>query len=382
MTPVPELHERVYAWLYKKSKASAAGKLRCGGILDKLRTEVVNDPVSLRKALIYLRTEQLVEYTAGQHGEPISGFMTVFRPQQEVPPHVETWSAVLGDTHLPDADKLALRPMGSAMEGFSADDMKTLLNGLVHLRDNQAEHFGEQIFSVSAMYLMGSSKLLSTLDGRALRGFGIEIDRFSPRPVYVVVGGNVETPTAVVLVENPVSFEVAVISEAAKCCLFVCTFGFGLSASTNDYGNQLAGVVETGCVYVLNRSHGVAPTLNDLLSHGDIHFWGDLDIAGMQIFCRLVTQIPSIKLSALYSPMVDAIKREPTRHPYVTAVGKEGQSRMMVQTARTDVQRLLNLCREFAVDQEIVTTDQIVQFAGQAFSRTDSCAEADPTAGV
>ncbi len=159
---MPDLHERVYAWLCKKSKGSAAGKLRCSGILDKLRTEVVNDPVSLRKALIHLRTEQLVEYAAGQHGEPISGFMTVVRPQQEVPPYVETWSAVLGDAPLSEADKFALLPVGGAMEGFSAEDMKTLLNGLVRLRANQAQHFGEQVFSVSAMYLMGSSKLLTT----------------------------------------------------------------------------------------------------------------------------------------------------------------------------------------------------------------------------
>jgi hypothetical protein len=372
MTLVRDLHERVYEWLCKRSKASAAGKLRCNGILDKLRTEVINDPVSLRKALIHLRAEQLVEYAAGQHGEPISGFMTVVRPQQEAPPHVETWSAVLADSTLPDGDKLALQPVGSAMDGFSAEDMKTLLNGLVRLRDNQARHFAEQVFSVSAMYLMGSSKLLSSLDGKALRGFGIELDRFLPRPVYVVVGGNVETPAAVVLIENPVSFEAAVESAAARHCLFVCTFGFGLSASTNDYGNQLAGAVEAGQARVLNRSAGAVPTLRNVLQHQRIQFWGDLDTAGMQIFCRLASKVPDITLSALYEPMIEAIRHDGSRHPYVSAVCKDGQGRMMtVQVARNDVQELLRLCERFAVDQEFVSADDIARLAGKPLGRDD-----------
>lgn len=49
ITLVPELHERIYVWLCKKSKGSATGKLRCSGILDKLRTDVLNDPVALRR---------------------------------------------------------------------------------------------------------------------------------------------------------------------------------------------------------------------------------------------------------------------------------------------------------------------------------------------
>ena len=369
---VLELHERVYEWLCKRSKASTAGKLRCNGILDKLRAEVINDPVSLRKALMHLRAEQLVEYAAGQHGEPIGGFMTVARPKREVPPHVETWCAVLADSNLTDGDKLTLQPIGSAMVGFSTHDMKTLLNGLVRLRDNQAQHIGEQVFGVSAKYLMGSSKLLSGLDGKALRGFGIALDHFSPRPLYVVVGGNVEAPAAVVLIENPVSFEAAVESAAAHHCLFICTFGFGLSATTNDSGNQLAGAVEAGQARVLSRSAGAVPTLRDILQHRRIQFWGDLDTAGMQIFCRLASKVPGITLSALYEPMIEAIQHDGSRHSYVSAVCKDGQRRMAVQTVRNDVQELLRLCEHFAVDQEFVSADDIARLAGTPLTVSSS----------
>jgi len=365
VTIMRELHERVYAWLCKKSKANVAGKLRCDKILNKLRDEVINDPVSLRKVLIHLRAEQLIEYVAGQHGEPISGFMTVIRPEQEVPAHVDAWVAVLSGSNLSNEDQLALQTVGSAMDGLSAGNMATLLNGLIRLRDNQMRHFGEQVFTVSAAYLMGSSKLLSSLDGKALRSFGIEIDRFLSRPAYVVVGGNVVSPIAVVLIENPVSFEMAVDSAAARDCLFVCTFGFGLSTLTNDYGNQLAGVVESEQAHVLNRSAGVAPTFRDILQHQPIQFWGDLDTAGIQIYCRLASKVPSIALSALYLPMIEAIQHDDTRHPYVSAVGKDGQGRMVVQTDRKDVQDLLRLCEHFAVDQEFVSTDDIARLAGK-----------------
>lgn len=362
-----ELHDRVYAWLLKKSKGSAAGRIRCNGVLSKLCSDLVNDPVALRKALIHLRTDGRIEYASGQHGEPVSGFMTVVHPNEEVPQFVLDWIAVLESSRLSDLEQVTLREVGASLEGFSERDMTALIEGLVRLRNDQGNLFGQQVFNVSARYLLSSSKLFSSLDSRALRAFGIEIDRFASRPYYVVVGGNVTSPVATILVENPVAFETAVTSTAGEKCLFVCTFGFGLSASTNDYGNQLAGVVEHGSACVLNRSHGTAPTLQAILSHPIIQFWGDLDTAGMQIFCRLATKIPQLALSALYHPMVEAIEADTRRHPYVDAVGKAGQSRMAVQTTRDDIRTLLRLCEKFAVDQEMVLGEEIVEFAGRAF---------------
>lgn len=364
---VPELHDRVYTWLCKKSKGSTTGKVRCSTVLSKLRSDLINDPVAIRKALIHLRTEGRIEYAAGQHGEPVSGFMTVFHPKEEIPQFVQNWIAVLESSRLSDADQVALREVGAGLEGFSERDMIALIEGLVRLRNDQGSLFGQQVFNVSASYLLSSSKLLSALDGRALRAFGIEIERFASRPYYVVVGGNVTSPSATILVENPVAFETAVTSAAGERCLFVCTFGFGLSASTNDYGNQLAGVVEHGGACVLNRSHGTAPTLQAILSHPVIQFWGDLDTAGMQIFCRLAAKIPQLSLSALYHPMAEAIKVDTKRHPYVDAVGKAGQSRMAVQTTREDMRALLQLCEKYAVDQETISSKEVVELAGRAF---------------
>lgn len=98
------------------------------------------------------------------------------------------------------------------------------------------------------------------------------MEQFPPRAPYVVVGGNTDLPAAVILVENPISFETAVKSSAAEHNLFVCTFGFGLSAATNDYGNQLAGIIENGRAVVLNRSGGSVKTMEQVLGHDSIHF--------------------------------------------------------------------------------------------------------------
>lgn len=360
------LERRIFAWLCKKVHGREAGRLQTKPTLAKLRTEIASDPIELRRTLMDLRAEGKIEYSAGSHGEPISAFITVFPPKVEVSAHVAAWRGVLDVSCLPQDDRLALDSLGGALYGFAPPDMECLLAGLVRLRDEQAQVHGQSDFNVSAAYLLGSSKLLSSLDSRALQAFGIEVNRFTVRPSYIVVGGNTYSPQSVILIENPVPFETSVISAAAEHHLFVCTFGFGLSAAGNDYGNQLAGTVETGRAYVLNRSQRPPPSLNELFAHPNIFFWGDLDVAGMQIFKRLAAKIPHIKLSALYQPMINAIKREECRHPYVAAVGKDGQSRMSVHAPQDDVQWMVSLCRQFAVDQEIVADHEIVQLAGQA----------------
>jgi hypothetical protein len=163
---------------------------------------------------------------------------------------------VLEDAGLPDMDQSALYPIHISLEGFSLEYMEILLAGLIKLRKEQQQIAGQPSFTVSASYLMGSSKLLSTLDGKSLRRFGIDIDKFPSRTPYVMVGGGGTSPESVILVENPIAFEMAIQSQASARHTFVCTFGFGLSNSSSEYGNRLAGVVETGKAILLMRLEG------------------------------------------------------------------------------------------------------------------------------
>lgn len=360
------LETSIYGWLCKKVRGKDTNRIRTKPALTKFNTDISQDEIEIRKALLALRADGKVEYSTGIHGEPISAFITVIPPKVEIPPHVTGWKAVLEQSGLPNDDVLALESIGCSLDGFSKGDMERLLVGLVRLRKEQTQVYGQCDFNVSAAYLMGSSKLLSTLDSRSLRAFGIAIDQFPARAPYVVVGGNTDSPAAVILIENPISFETAVKSSAANRCLFVCTFGFGLSAATNDYGNQLAGIIENGHAVVLNRSGGSVMTMGQILGHGSIHFWGDLDIAGMQIYERLAKHIPSLQLSALYFPMIEAAKTTDNRHPYVSAVGKAGQT--IFPAGRNDSIAMLDHCCKWAVDQELITANQIETLAGKIFT--------------
>lgn len=356
------LETSIYEWLCKKARGNDANRIRTKTALAKLSTDISQDAIEIRKALLVLRADGKVEYSASSHGEPISVFITVIPPKIEIPAHVAGWREVLDQSGLSNDDLIALEPIGCSLNGFSKGDMERLLAGLVQLRKEQTQEYGQFNFNVSAAYLLGSSKLLSTLDSRSLRAFGITLDQFPARAPYVVVGGNADTFATVILVENPIAFETAVRSSAANRCLFVCTFGFGLSAAANDYGNQLARIIETGRAVVLNRSGGAVMTMDRILGHGVIHFWGDLDIAGIQIFERIARHIPSIQLSELYRPMIEAVVSGDSRHPYVAAVGKAGQS--MFAATRNDSKAMLSHCQKWAVDQEKVSQGQIESLAG------------------
>jgi hypothetical protein len=357
----------IYEWLCKKVRGNDANRIRTKTALTKLSMDISQDAIEIRKALLALRADGKVEYSTGSHGEPISAFITVIPPKVEIPSHVTGWKAVLEQSGLPNDDLLALESIGCSLDGINKGNMEQLLAGLVRLRKEQTQVYGQCDFNVSAAYLLGSSKLLSTLDSRSLRAFGIAVDRFPPRAPYVVVGGNTDSPSTVILVENPISFETAVNSSAAERCLFMCTFGFGLSAAANDYGNQLAGIIESGRAVVLSRSGGAVVTIEQILKHSSIHFWGDLDMAGIQIYERVAKHIPSLQLSGLYQPMIDAVTAGDSRHPYVLAVGKSGQ--VMFSATRDDSKVMLSHCHKWAVDQELVTTSQIEALAGKLLSQ-------------
>lgn len=356
-----KLEDRIFHWFLKRA-SSESGKVRTKGIMAKLCAEIINNPIDLRKALKNLQADGRLVFSADPRGEPISSSITVIRPLVKTLPHEDLWKTVLEGAGLPDKDITALHSIYTALDGFNAHHMEVLLEGLKRLRDEQHLVAGQPSFIVSASYLMGSSKLISMLDGKSLRSFGIEIDRFTTRTPYVLVGGGGENPQTVILVENPIAFESAIRSPAAVQHAFVCTFGFGLSNSASEYGNQLAGAIETGGAIMLRRTEGSHTSFEQLIQHPETHFWGDLDIAGMQIFERIATRIPHLKLSALYEPMIDAVSNSANRHPYVASVGKAGQKSF--RFTRNDTEALLRYCDKWAVDQEIVNEQEIQVHAG------------------
>ncbi|MDD5300899.1 MAG: DUF2220 family protein [Gallionella sp.] len=363
---MPEIDQKTLQWLLKKSSGSPAGKISTGRVLNGFAADLGLDPISIRRELHALRIAGRVEYSSTPEGEPVSSFIKVFKADVVVPAHMVQWQEVIAsDSGLTDEDKMVLNDLGEPLNGFPKESMRKLLQGLVQLRNDQSHLDGKMAFSVSAQYLLGSSKLLSSLDKRLLKAFGINVDAFMQRPPYIVIGGQCNAPEAVILVENPVAFETAVGTNAANKYVFVCTFGFGLSGAGNDYGFQLASVVETGNAIILQRTPGTSISLVGLLTHPNVYLWGDLDMVGMQIFERIAAKVPHVQLSALYGPMIDAIGDAERRHPYATATGSGKPGQKLFQSSRQDVQKMLAYCERYAVDQEIVLPEEIELLAGQ-----------------
>ena len=360
------LEDRIYNWFLKRAGRAKSGKILAKTSVAKLCSEISGDPLEIRKAMARLRRSGQLEFSASSNGEPVSSYIIVNRPEEHVFPHAELWHQILDKSDISAADKSALNSISVHLEGFSDDDMVALLDGLKALRSEQASHKGEYSFTVSAKYLLGSSKLLTRLDGRHLKSFGIDVDMFQDRPPYVIVGGNGEQPEAVILVENPISFEIAVRSNAAMRCAFVCTFGFGLSNHGNEFGYQLVGAVESGSAITLRRTEGMCMDFKSLLGHENCHFWGDLDHAGMHIFMRMKQRLPLLQLSALYRPMILALDDRRTNHPYVASTGKVGQIPFLVGDPIAC--ELARMCRERSVCQEIVRPIEIERFAGMAMN--------------
>lgn len=134
---MPEFEEQVLQWFFRRTKTSASGKLLAKGIMAKLRDEVINDPVAIRKALMRLRDDGQLDFTPNDRGEPISSYIQVNKPEQATPPHVEQWLRVLEARNLDSTDVAALMAVADALSDLSESDMGHISEGLLRLRSDQ-----------------------------------------------------------------------------------------------------------------------------------------------------------------------------------------------------------------------------------------------------
>lgn len=337
-------------------------------IIERLARDTGLDAASIKIHLKDLRQQGWIKAKAWSGtGVPV-GQVKVHLPPLPVPTWVQDWEdALRADGRLSGIEQASLRSCGTQLSDVDSLEFSKILDGLVRLRDDQISLTGLPVFVVSARYLLGSSKMLQGLGRRAMTAFGIDLSRFTDHPPYVITAG-ASDPSAVVLVENPTAFEWAVQTSATKTCAFIATFGFGLSKVSDDFGYQLAYIVENQLpeTITLVREGSSTPPVRDLLGHPRITYWGDLDIAGLHIYERLASRLPTLSLSALYEPMIAAVATGNLRHPYVKVVGKAGQGRR--SASRSDAIRLLTYCDTWAVDQELLARSDIERLAGKTLT--------------
>lgn len=317
------------------------------------------DPIDTKLALGRLAKRGVITNVTDR-GEAFGKVsLTIATPKKLEPPSLTRWRLAVSSSGMTETETEALAACHDRLDGFSDADMRDLARGLSTMRSNQNADKGIPRFVLSAKYLLGSSKILGCLPLPALRAFGIDIDSFPDAISQVIVAGP-ENPEAVLLIENPHSFEEVIAAGCAEKIALVITYGYGLSRSGDAYGNSLAEALQHADRLVPLVRMGNPPSPKNLLGHPRILFWGDLDREGLRIYASLRKGIPALRASALYLPMVEAMKRGES-HPYVKATSKEKQG--TTDKTPVDVSALVHLCSERGVDQEIVSRKDIASLA-------------------
>lgn len=329
------------------------------GLVGRVAEKAGIDPVEAKIVLGKLARQGVIKGVSN-HGEAFGRVsMAVAAPARKEPASLILWREAMRVSGLSDVEVEALAPCHDRLEGFSDSDLRDLARGLSAMRETQAEERNTPRFVVSARYLLGSSKLLGSLPALSLRSFGIDIDSF-PDAIPQVITAGPKSPEAVLLIENPHSFEEAVTAGCAERLGLVVTFGYGLSRSGEAYGNRLTESVDEADRLVPLVRVGNPPSPRALFGYPRIFFWGDLDREGLRIYASLRKRIPALRASALYLPMVEAMKSGKS-HPYTKATAKEKQG--TADKVPDDVARLVLLCSERGVDQEIIGRDDIASLA-------------------
>lgn len=338
--------------------------LQSKGLIDRLSLVTALETLSVRQALGRLMKAGWLQGVTPE-GMPLGRVKIVGEiPEKMVDPMLLAWESALANEGINSQNIAILSPCYKKLHGLLDEDLRLIARGLIRLKKEQSLHKDKPAFLVSAKYFLASSKLLEELPRRNLMAFGIDLRQFSQHPPYVMVAG-CKNPKTVILVENPASFELAITTKAVETCAFIATFGFGLSHSNSEHGSQLATIVESGFAkaVTLTRQGSDSLSAQTLLSHHNITFWGDLDPAGIQIYLRLKNQIPNLKLSALYKPMLESLKLNNCSHPYVDITKKFGQTGMTVTCNDSQINILLNLVKNRGVDQEFVSQELIQSLA-------------------
>ena len=354
-----EVIERLRQALLAGNKPTVQGNRLVERLCGK--TELERDTVIV--ALGQLRETGEIACDNWHRGVPIGRVRVSIHPSRT---EAEIrWDTVLTEAGAAEADRRALQDVGGKLVDWTYDDLVRLLRGLEALREDFDKVKGESRYEVSARYLLGSSKLLDALPNLALRAYGIDPAQLAGPPAYIITAGP-SVPVCVVLVENPQAMEAALRAKGVDEVAWVSTFGYGLSRSGDEYGQQLAGFVEQGRGLTPLVRQGTPPPIAQLLLHQKLYFWGDLDREGLRIYWRLKSKLSQLRLSALYQPMANMIESTDTHHPYTKHAAKLNQS--VWRCSENTVQHLLELCEHQAVDQESLDCQAIQQYAIHPYS--------------
>lgn len=336
-------------------------------LVQRLADRLAISHLEVRHTLLGLAQAGLVD-RIGPSGDGL-GRVTILQhlPEQStpLPQHEREWSELLASRDLDPVLGTALADSGTAFVGLSRNDMEHLLDGVLRLIADRDQFAGRDPYEISAKYLLGSSKILGKL-GKVLLAAGVSESLFGTRPRHLLGAGPAQS-NFTLLVENPECFERLVGLGIAQRITVIATYGYGITWS----GIGVEGRLDR--IKIARVAGAPPPTLAEAVAADTCCFWGDLDLAGLEIFVKLRGLVPHLALSALYGPMLIAITESATSHPYCVLVEKLGQ----IEAINRDgvVSRLAVACRLRSVDQEYVSDPDIISLADRVLEQPEDEAE-------
>lgn len=306
-------------------------------------------------------------------GHPLQGRVTLnLRPLPQKK-HIKAWKDAVNASAWDDETKAILRKetVGNRLSGLAETEMKEVLEGLKTLVTNKLEKTTEYV--ASAQCLLSSSKLLSAFGRPERKALGLTEESFLSQPRYIITAGPPE-PTGALLIENPQSFEQAVIAGISKDMVLISVYGYGLASTAKkdieSFWTESFGATKRSLIPLVRD--GNPPSLQKIFRLKNIYWWGDLDLAGLDIYQSIKTNIPHLRLSALYGAMLNLLHAG-KGHPYAKCVGKDQQLQRYKNRTwdEPEVQGLASACTQKAIDQEAVNTKTIRELASLEFKHNE-----------
>jgi hypothetical protein len=347
--------QQAFASLLKMAKGTS---IRTSTLMEGLGRRLGVDQIEVKGLVRELYRAQLLQYTPDRQELPASGLIEIVRPEKTASLAEQQWIQALAQSSLNTKAKHALEPFYAKVSDLSSADMDSLAGCLAELASQDIADMDGAGFNVSARTIMGGSKVLASVDSKAMQAMGLPLRLKTSSPRYVVCAGP-EDPAATLLVENPRAFENAVRSGLGETVALVCTYGFGLSYLGQAWVEDMHS--EDKPIQIIRS--GTPGPLAALLQAKQVYLWADLDLAALSIYRSLKSTIPQLQFSAIYQVMMEMSKDERRSHPYAAIFEKDGQVAnltSMIDVSDPVANLIFECCGTRAVDQEAVLETDIL----------------------
>jgi hypothetical protein len=355
LTACSDQAQQAFASLLKMTKGTS---IRATTVMNGLGTRLGIDQIEVKGLVRELYRAQLLCYTPDRQELPASGLIEIVRPEKTVSLAEQQWMLTLGQSTLSAGAKRALEPFYAKVSDLSNADMASLVDCLAELASQGIVGMHGAGFNVSARAIMGGSKVLASVDFKAMQALGLPVRLKTSSPRYVVCAGP-SAPVVTLLIENPRAFENAVRSGLGETVSLVCTYGFGLSYLGQAWVEDMHS--EDKPIQIIRS--GTPGSLSALLQAKQVFLWADLDLAALSIYRSLKSTISQLQFSAIYQVMMEMVKDGKRSHPYAAIFEKDGQvvsSTSMIDDSDPVAKAIFESCRTRAVDQEAVLETDIL----------------------